>query len=168
MRSDDAARWYIRVLIVADALLLGASFIGAALLRGTVDLLPTQPTFDADRYAMVAAALIPGLLAIFWLRGAYDRHHLLAGPEEYVRVLSACTYGIVLVVAVSYVYGSLPLVSRGWLLFFWFLAIGLVGAGRFGLRRVAQYLRRRGYFVRRVLIAGANDQGLAIADQLHS
>jgi lipopolysaccharide/colanic/teichoic acid biosynthesis glycosyltransferase len=168
MRSDVAARWYIRVLIVADALLLGASFIGAALLRGTVDLLPTQPTFDADRYAMVAAALIPGLLAIFWLRGAYDRHLLLAGPEEYVRVLSACTYGIVLVVAVSYVYGSLPLVSRGWLLLFWLLAIGLVGAGRFGLRRVAHHLRRRGCFVRRVLVAGANDQGLAIANQLHS
>jgi lipopolysaccharide/colanic/teichoic acid biosynthesis glycosyltransferase len=168
MHRDRAARWYVRALVVADALLLGASFIGAALLRGTVDLLPTQPPFDAERYALVAAALIPGLLSIFWLRGAYDQHHLLAGPEEYVRVLSACTYGIVLVVAVSYVYGSLPLVSRGWLLFFWLLAICLVGAGRFGLRRIAHRLRRRGYFIRRVLIAGANDQGLAIADQLHS
>jgi lipopolysaccharide/colanic/teichoic acid biosynthesis glycosyltransferase len=168
MRSDAATSWYVRILVIADALLLGASFIGAALLRGTVELLPTQPTFEADRYAAVAAALIPGLLGIFWLRGAYDRHHLLAGPEEYVRVLSACTYGVVLVVAASYVYGSLPLVSRGWLLFFWLLAIGLVGAGRFGLRRVAQALRRRGYFIRRVLIAGANDQGLAIAHQLHS
>jgi len=29
-------------------------------------------------------------------------------------------------------------------------------------------LRRRGHFIRRVLIAGANDQGMAIAEQLHS
>jgi lipopolysaccharide/colanic/teichoic acid biosynthesis glycosyltransferase len=51
---------------------------------------------------------------------------------------------------------------------FWFLSIGLVGAGRFTLRRVAYALRRRGWFIRRVLIVGASDQGLAIAQQLHS
>jgi len=150
-----------------DALLLGAAFVGAALLRGTVDILPVQPYFDPGHYAVVAVAVIPGLLGILWLRGAYHRHNLLTGPDEYARILSACTYGMLLVVGVSYVYGSLPLVSRGWLLFFWLLAIGLVGTGRFILRRVAHHLRRRGHFIRRVLIAGANDQGMTIAEQLH-
>jgi FlaA1/EpsC-like NDP-sugar epimerase len=167
MHRDHATRCYVLALVMADALLLGAAFVGAALLRGTVDILPAQPYFDPGHYAVVAVAVIPGLLGILWLRGAYDRYNLLTGPDEYVRILSACTYGTLLVVGVSYVYGSLPLVSRGWLLFFWLLAIGLVGTGRFVLRRVAHHLRRRGHFVRRVLIAGANDQGMAIAEQLH-
>src|SRR5215212_4487086 len=168
MHRDRAMRWYRVALVVADALMLGTAFIGAAVLRGTVDVLPVQPSFDPGHYAAVAAALIPGLVGILWLRGAYDSHNLLAGPDEYVRVLSACTYGTLPVVGVSYVYGSLPLVSRGWLLFFWLLAIGLVGTSRFILRRVAHRLRRRGNFITRVLIAGANDQGVAIAQQLHS
>jgi lipopolysaccharide/colanic/teichoic acid biosynthesis glycosyltransferase len=168
MHRDQATRCYVLALVIADALLLGAAFVGAALLRGTVDILPVQPYFDLGRYTVVAAAVIPGLLGILWLRGAYNRHNLLSGPDEYARILSACTYGTLLVVGVSYVYGSLPLVSRGWLLLFWLLAIGLVGTGRFVLRRVAQHLRRRGHFIRRVLIAGANDQGMTIAEQLHS
>src|SRR5205823_4496680 len=111
---------------------------------------------------------VPGLLVILWLRGAYHRSNLLGGPQEYVRVVSAATYGILFVVGASYVYVALPMVSRSWLLVFWALTIVLVGIGRFTLRRVAYVLRRRGLFVRRVLIAGANEQGLAIAQQLES
>jgi lipopolysaccharide/colanic/teichoic acid biosynthesis glycosyltransferase len=139
----------------------------AGLLHSAIDVLPNAPDFDPRRYGVVAAGVIPGLLGIFWLRRAYARQNLLGGPEEYARVVSGCTYGVLLVVAASYWYGGLPLVSRGWLLLFWLLGIVLVGGGRFALRRIAYGLRPRGWFVRRVLIAGANDQGLAIAQQLH-
>jgi len=168
MRRSLAYRWYIAALAVSDALLLVLAFVGAAALRGTVDLLPVQPSFDLEHYGVVAAVIIPVFLGILWSRGAYDRRNLLGGPEEYVQVIGACTYGTLLAVAASYIYGSLPLVSRGWLLCFWLLAIGLVGTGRFTLRRVAYALRRRGCFIRRVLIVGASDQGLAIAQQLDS
>jgi len=168
MIKSPAYRRYVLALVISDALLLTLAFVGAATLRGTVDLLPVQPSFDPHHYGVVAVVIIPVLLGIFRLRGAYDWRHLLGGPEEYVQVIGACTYGTLLAVGISYVYGSLPLVSRGWLLLFWLLAIGLVGTGRFALRRVAYALRRRGWFIRRVLIVGANDQGLAIAQQLHS
>jgi lipopolysaccharide/colanic/teichoic acid biosynthesis glycosyltransferase len=55
--------------------------------------------------------------------------------------------------------------SRGWLLLSWGLAFCLVGAERFLMRRVGYLLRRRGWLTARVLIAGANDQGCAIAEQ---
>jgi lipopolysaccharide/colanic/teichoic acid biosynthesis glycosyltransferase len=165
-RLDFAWRSYGLVLLLVDAALLGLAFFGAARLR--VDVLPLQEVpFDPLVYTFVAAAVIPGVLVVFWLRHAYDRRYLLAGPDEYARIFSGCTYGTLLVVAASYLYGSSPVVSRAWLFLFWVLAIALVCSGRFALRRAAHALRRRGLFVRRVLIAGANDQGLAILEQLH-
>jgi lipopolysaccharide/colanic/teichoic acid biosynthesis glycosyltransferase len=56
-------------------------------------------------------------------------------------------------------------VSRGWLLLSWLLSCGLVGLERFMVRRAAYALRSRGWFTARVLIVGANDQGIAIARQ---
>jgi len=139
----------------------------AALLRSAPESLPNELDVDWHRYGVLAASTTPGLLLILWLRGAYDRRNLLGGPEEYARITSSCTYGMLLVIAAIYLDGASALTSRGWLLVFWVLAIMLVGAGRFSLRRVAYRLRAHGWFVHRVLIAGVGDQGLSIAQQLH-
>ena len=167
MGRAGAWYWYRIGMVGADAILLGLAFVLAAVLRDAMEFVPFQPEFDPLRYGLIAAGLIPGLLGLLWMRDAYAHRNLFDGPDEYGRVASGCTYGTVLVIAASYFTGSGPLVSRGWLLLFWGLSIGLVSAGRFTLRRVAYGLRPRGWFHRRVLIVGANDQGLAIAQQLH-
>ena len=170
MRSDQVWQRFTGLLVASDAVLLGLAFVFAAMLRGAADVLPTTSDFQLDplRYGTTAAILIPAMLVVFWLGRAYARHNLLGGPEEYARVASGCTYGTLLVVAASYLYGSMPIVSRGWLLLFWALAIVLVCVGRFTLRRIAYRLRRRRWFIRRVLICGASNQGVAIAQQLHA
>jgi len=167
MPNHHQWRLYVAWLLVADAIMLGAAFLVAAAVRMRLALLP-QPGFDRERYALVAAGLIPVLLVLLYLRRAYARPVLLGGPEEYARVVSGCTYGTLLVAAASFLYGSAPLVSRGWLLAFWGSAIVFVWAGRFILRRVAYRLRSRGWFVRQVIVVGANDHGRAIAQQLHA
>lgn len=167
MRKTATWAVYLSALVVVDALLLFLAFVGAAWLRGNLDLNLSEPEFDPQHYGLVASAMLPGLLIIFHLHGAYTRRNLLGGPGEYTRVIGGCTYGMLLVVATSYWLGSTPLVSRGWLVFFWLLAIGLVMTGRFVLRRAATATRAWGWFVRRILIVGASDQGLAIAQQLH-
>jgi lipopolysaccharide/colanic/teichoic acid biosynthesis glycosyltransferase len=167
MRSSFTWAVYLSALVIADALLLVLAFVGAAWLRGNLDLTLGDPEFDPQHYGLIASVVLPGLLLIFHLHGAYTRRNLLGGPGEYTRIISGCTYGMLLVVATSYWLGSTPLVSRGWLLFFWVFAIVLIGAGRFVLRRAAYATRAWGWFVRRILIVGASDQGLAIAQQLH-
>jgi lipopolysaccharide/colanic/teichoic acid biosynthesis glycosyltransferase len=167
MHSQSSWFWYRACLVVVDAALLGLAFMLAAWLRSALGFLPYQPAFELRTYALVALAVIPALLVIFWLRRAYVGQHLLGGPDEYARILSGCTYGTLLVLAAGYLYDTAPTVSRGWLLLFWLLSIVLVGAGRFVLRRIAYRLRSRGWLVRRILIAGASDQGLSIAQQLH-
>jgi lipopolysaccharide/colanic/teichoic acid biosynthesis glycosyltransferase len=147
-------------------MLLTASLL-AVRLRDALDTLNLNATFDPSGYGPVAAVVIPGLLLIFWLRGAYAREILFSGPEELARVVSGCTYGVLLVVAASFLNGQGPMVSRGWLLLFWTGAILLVGASRLVLRRIASRQRQQGRFIQRVLIAGASDQGLALAQQIH-
>ena len=60
------------------------AFVGAATLRGTVDLLPVQPSFDPQHYGVVAVVIIPVLLGFLRLRGAYDWRNLLGGPDGLV------------------------------------------------------------------------------------
>lgn|GEM_PF-1210306 len=160
-------RLYVACLLVVDMTMLAAAFWASAWLRMRLPALTGSPGIDKERYALVAAALIPGLVIVLFLRRAYARAVLLGGPDEYGRVVSGCTYGTILVAAVSYVYGSGPLVSRSWLLMFWGSAILFVGLGRLALRRLAYALRTHGWFVRRVIIAGANAEGRAIGHQLH-
>jgi Bacterial sugar transferase/CoA-binding domain len=151
--------WYRLALVTTDVVALGLAFAAAALMR-------ERAAFEVGPYGAVALVAIPGLLAIIWARGAYSQHRLLYGPEEYARVISGCTYGMLLVVVSSYLLAT-PMISRGWLLMFWLLGVILVCGGRFAVRRTASRLRRRGWFVRRLLVAGVGDQGLAIAEQLH-
>ena len=59
-------------------------------------------------------------------------------------------------------------ISRWWLVMVWVFSIASVGVGRFLYRRVIFRLRERGFFTRRVLIVGANEEGQQVATQLHS
>ncbi len=161
MRDDLARRRYVAALVSTDAVLLSAAFVLANLAR-------SSSGFAGDALAdPMAIAVVPFLLVVLWLRGAYARAHVLGGPEEYVRVIGSCAYGALFVAGVSYLFGASPLVPRSALLLFWVLATVSIVGGRFLLRRVAYALRARGLFVRRVLVAGASEQGVAIAGRIH-
>src|SRR5581483_7744842 len=161
MRDDLARRRYVAALVSTDAVLLSAAFVLANLARSS-----SGSAGDALADPM-AIAVVPFLLVVLWLRGAYARAHVLGGPEEYVRVIGSCAYGALFVAGVSYLFGASPLVPRSALLLFWVLATVSIVGGRFLLRRVAYALRARGLFVRRVLVAGASEQGVAIAGRVH-
>jgi exopolysaccharide biosynthesis polyprenyl glycosylphosphotransferase len=59
-------------------------------------------------------------------------------------------------------------ISRWWLVMVWFFSIATVGTSRFLYRRVIFRLRERGFFTRRVLIVGANEEGQQVATQLQN
>ena len=76
------------------------------------------------------------LLLLFRVQGLYDFDHILAGTREYARIAHAATYGVLIVLAASYLAAGGPLVSRSWVLLVWTLTIGCAGLGRFSVRRV--------------------------------
>jgi lipopolysaccharide/colanic/teichoic acid biosynthesis glycosyltransferase len=148
----------VLAVFLAYTLAAGARF-GFRDLQVGGSLWPMYPVLGA-----VVALLTVGL---GWQHGTYRHWALFGGHGVYPLLAAVATYGIVGVMIVSYLVGGPPLVSRAWLVGSWGGSIVLLSVSRFLWRQVALRWRRRGILVRKVLIAGANQQGIAVAEQLN-
>ena len=118
-----------------------------------------------DFYQHLVFLFAPLWIIIFVLFGLYDFKNLFSGLREYVQIFNACTLGAVMIVFFTFIDPDL-VIARAWLILSWLLITLFVISGRFTFRRVIHWLRRRGYFLTKVLIVGANEEGQAIAQQL--
>jgi exopolysaccharide biosynthesis polyprenyl glycosylphosphotransferase len=118
-----------------------------------------------ERYQIVIPVAAPLWLLVFAFNHLYDRRYTLNGLQEYGKIVIACSMGMLVLVLLSFFEPNLS-VSRSWLVLSWLLTILFVGAERFAIRRVVQLARRRGYWLTRALIVGANEHAKAIARQL--
>ncbi len=161
-------RWRLAAgLLLMDALAVGAAFVLGYLLRFHNPLWPYFPTVNPEYYLRLGLIMIPVWLVLFSMHRLYDPEQLLGGTREYTHVLSACTIGVVAIVAYDFLRrGDAQELSRGWLIVVWLLACLVVGATRFGLRRLVYAMRRRGRWLRPAIVVGANAEGHAVARQL--
>jgi lipopolysaccharide/colanic/teichoic acid biosynthesis glycosyltransferase len=90
----------------------------------------------------------------------------MGGHRVYPVIITVATYGVVALIILSYFVGGPPLVSRLWLVSSWTFAVLGLCSNRLLWRRLALRWRNRGMLTRRVLIAGANRHGIAVAEQL--
>ncbi|HZY45687.1 MAG TPA: sugar transferase [Anaerolineae bacterium] len=155
----------IAALIIFDALMIWGSLRLAYDLRFTSSLLTYYGELSPATYAIMEMIGLPIWLGLFALAGLYQRKNLLGGTLEYKQVIKAGSAGVVAIVSLAFVWRDVALVSRGWLVFAWIFLCASVSVERFVIRRVAYRLRRRGWLTARVLMVGANDQGIAIAKQ---
>jgi len=152
-------------LLTVDALAILSSLILAYTLRISSGLLTYHFQAEIDTYFKLSLVSVPVWLILFGVLGLYRRDKLLDGLAEYKLAVEACTGGMLVMIVVSFMWRDLGVISRGWLTFAWVLSCGLVTLGRFLVRRVVFGLRQHGWFTARVLIVGANDQGIAMARQ---
>jgi exopolysaccharide biosynthesis polyprenyl glycosylphosphotransferase len=150
-------RRYVRVAAAVDAT--------AALVAGIVGLGAATAAFGPDPAYVVEAVLTPPLwVAAIAMAGGYDPRFLGGGPEEFRRVALGA-FGLVALIGVTswaldaeiariYVFITLP------------LAIVLTPLGRYAVRRWVGRRRRRGEFLHRTVIVGADDSLLRLARQL--
>lgn len=153
-------------LLVGDILMLELAFLLAYQLRFDLELalapwVAPTPLF----YARLVAALIPLWISLFYFLQLYNRDHLLGGTDEYARVFHGCTIGMMVVVVISFAVPTF-MVARGWLVASWLLSIFLVTGTRFWIRRIAYYLRYRGYLIYPAVIVGTNQEAQMLARQL--
>ena len=117
-------------------------------------------------YPVLAASVALVTVMLAWGQGLYRRWALLGTYPLYPRLIGTSTYGVMGVVMLSYFLGGPPFVSRSWLMMAWFGSMaGLMGS-RLLWRRIIQRQLGRGQWLRRVLIAGGNQHGIAVARQL--
>jgi lipopolysaccharide/colanic/teichoic acid biosynthesis glycosyltransferase len=114
--------------------------------------------------------LVPTLCLAFTLitYRAFDLYSMKlvgSGLNEYRAVVTDTTFSFAGIVIVGYIDRQLP-IARAFLLLFWLAAIVLVGAARFAARRVVRRWSAWRGGLRRVLMVGANEQGVQIAKEL--
>src|SRR5207253_1537698 len=80
-------------------------------------------------------------------------------------VFRASTYGLLAITVITFVL-RWPL-SRSWTVASWGLMTVFVIAERFGIRRIAAAARRRGRLTERVVVVGADEDSIALAEQVN-
>ena len=157
------------ILIVLDALMIGAALMAAYYVRVESGWLPARNFSSLDEYVRSSLLSIPLWLLILGLHRLYDTRLLLEGLQEYFKVATACTYGLLaLVLAAVFTSPGSALPARGWLLLAWVFSIAFISLARFVVRRIIVFVRGRGRFITRVLIIGANTHGQALANQFRT
>jgi lipopolysaccharide/colanic/teichoic acid biosynthesis glycosyltransferase len=167
VRSGYDRQWslLVAVLLAVDGLMVWTSLTLAHTLRLSSGLLAYNAQFDPVLYRQLALAGTVLWLVLLALLGGYRRDVLLGGLVEYRYLLQASVLGLLGLTAFSFFWRPNFEPSRGWLLMVLPLSCVLLWLGRFLVRRAVYALRRRGWLTARVLIVGANDQGIAMAEQ---
>jgi len=153
-------------IIAADVVGILFAYSVSAGLRFGMPALLQNPT-------MLTACVVLGsggflvTLALAWQQGTYRRQALMGGHRVYPLLMTAATYGTVSMIVLSHFVGDPLPASRGWLVGCWSGSIVAMTLSRLVWRQVAFQWRKGGALIRRILIAGANQQGVAVAQQLH-
>jgi len=104
-------------------------------------------------YVLIALASVPAWLLVLAAAGAYDRRIIGVGSEEYRRVFNGGVHCLAVVAVLHFV---VKLVfARGWVGVMIPVAVALLIAERYGLRRWLYHQRSRGRFVHRILLVGS-------------
>jgi lipopolysaccharide/colanic/teichoic acid biosynthesis glycosyltransferase len=139
--------------------------VAAGILFGADILQPGGQLWPA--YPVLSWGVALFTVTVGWQFRIYRRGALLGGHYIYPSLMTVATYGVVAVIVLSYLVRGPSVVSRAWLVSGWMGSIIGLSFFRFVLRQVALSWRARGRLVRNVLIAGANQQGIAVAEQLN-
>jgi exopolysaccharide biosynthesis polyprenyl glycosylphosphotransferase len=140
----------VATYVAADAAAIAVSLGIAHLLRFGVSaaLLP-GPNVP---YVLVGLFAVPVWLGVLALAGGYERRILGVGSDEYRRVLNGGVHFLA-IVALAHFLGRL-VIARGFVGVLIPVALVLTLLTRFGLRVWLHRQRRRGRYVRRLLLVG--------------
>jgi exopolysaccharide biosynthesis polyprenyl glycosylphosphotransferase len=158
---------YVISLLFSDALMTLLAFRLAYFFRFELNLtfFRLEAPAALPFYSSLSYVLLIVWLAIFAVVGLYKQENLLGGTEEYALVGRATTVGMLILIVAGFLQPAF-IIARGWVLMAWLFSLVFIDAGRFILRRVVYFFRRRGLFLAKTIIVGANDEGLSLARQL--
>ena len=157
-------------LLLADLLLVGASWVGAFYLRFYGPGLPEPPVSvvpDFQQYAVLLPAILPLWLWLFRSRGLYEPQRAKVAGGEAMRVLSATAVGVLLLVAISFFVRSY-FYSRLVIVLFAALSATSVIAFRTVARLGLRELRRRGFNLRYVFVVGGGELAEEVIERIQA
>src|SRR6267378_760615 len=154
-------------VVATDALAITTAYAAAGAVRFGMHGLTRNPVIWASCVFLGLGGLAVTVV-LAWQQGTYRRSALMGGHRVYAPLVTAVTYATVSMTVLSHFVGSPLPASRGWLVGCWGGSILALFLSRLTWRWIAFRWRKGGALVRRILIAGANQQGIAVAQQLHA
>lgn len=164
MEKDQEKRIFLPAILLSDIILIILGFYFAYYMRFRTGLFGAEAS-PMQLYGWVFLLLIPLWLVVFYFYNLYNWDNILVGTGEYTRVFTAATISIFIIIIVSFLAKYTDL-SRIWLVISWFSIIIFVVLGRFILRNIIYYLRKRGIFYTNTLIIGADEEGKKVAEKI--
>lgn len=159
-------KFFVVLLMSSDAAVFALALRIAYLFRFEAGLFETTrgTSQTLSYYTSSVYLFIPVLTLLFAFYKLYDWDHLFGGSGEFTRAVTAVTMSLFAIVIISFLVKA-PTISRPWLFSLWFVSCALVVFERYVLRSIIYSQRRKGVFLSRYLIVGANDEGRKIAEQ---
>ncbi len=159
------------VLVLADVLAVIAAWSTAFFLRFNVDIIPVIKAYPTFPHYL---SFVP-IVLVFWLAAA--RLLDLYGPQlsrslraRAWNAWKAATLSLVLLTALTFFYREFPFArfSRVVMAYYWIIVTVYAVIARTLAQTILKNLRRRGYEVRRILIAGTGELGVDLGGRMRS
>ncbi len=162
--SERIASWLPRAAIVLhDLAMVWVAWTGLHLVRYALRSEPSPLQSWSTETALVLLA--QGL--VFWRVGLYRGIWRFASVPDFLNILKACVFGLVMISVALFVYNRMDQVSRTVLLLYPFVLTALLGLPRLLYRIWKDHqLGRSGQTGLRVLILGAGQAGEALVRDL--
>lgn len=158
---DVWQRRYLRLVVALDfVVILGSTLLALHLRFGD-----TNKSVSGLSYASLSILLVPMWLGSLVIARAYEMRFMGTGADEFKRVTSASLRLMAVIAVVAFIF-KIDL-ARGYVAFALPIGTLLLLLGRYGQRRWLHAQRRRGEFLRRVIVVGGVDGIHDLADQLN-
>jgi len=155
-------------LAVGDLLITVGAFIGAFYFRFYSGIIPPVKKIpDFDKYLILLVVILPLWLALFSSFKLYKSRRSRSIFADARPLLLSLGVGVLLLFAFTFFYRATTF-SRLTLTLFGAMNFALLFAERIIIRLVLHRLRQRGYNQKRVLIVGAGDLGLRVAQTVQA
>ncbi len=157
------SRLFVVSLMASDAAIILGSWIAAYHLRFSLfpgRLVKGLPPITS--YLLFSTLMI--LISLFTLqtRGLYRSRRTQKLSWEVTRIVQGITLAICIAGIVTFFYRGISL-SRGMIVYFWFITVLGLSSFRIGVKLILRYLRAKGFNLRYILIVGASHSGLEFA-----
>ncbi len=155
------------MLVILDALMVFAALNLAYFIRFKLNLSIFRPEVmnSPTYYLILDLILVVVSLILFRIAGLYHPANILGGMREYSLVFNSIAVLVVCIIFVTFLMPTFIL-SRGWLGLAWFLTFLAVILGRFIFRRLVYLMRARGYYLKRTMIIGVNEESRYLSAQM--
>lgn len=166
----DNQKYFNRLHVVIDALIIAGSYVLAWFLRihsGLIDLEPGTGVLGQAAYFSLLYVIVPGYLMLYYLFNLYTPKRASGRKAELYNIIKANSIGLVLVLGGLYVLNSTNY-SRILFVVFYILNILAETFVRNIIRIFLRRVRKKGYNVKYVLLVGYSRAAEEYINRIHS